>query len=166
MVPHQACPIVARNVLAITDTAAETHAWSLRNFLAAGFNRSIFIPASVLVAANHSGIQTEETFLPVIKRLGADKANVQCHAMIYANADVSTLYLSQATLSDLGVLSSQFLLISEHLPLNNTTKPFCASIRSASGGCTSLGQPTHTCACPQRTALQPLPSSLPFSCIS
>ena len=97
-------PFVARNIIAIADTGAQTNMWSLRNFLAAGINRSILIPASVLVAANYSGIKTEGAFLVVIKGLGADKANVQCHAMIYA----STLYLSQATLSDLGVLSSQF----------------------------------------------------------
>ena len=51
MVPQHACPIVARKVLA--DTGAQTNVWSLRNFLAAGFNRSILIPASDLVAANH-----------------------------------------------------------------------------------------------------------------
>ena len=90
--------------------------------------------------------------------------------MIYVSADVSTLYLSRFTLSGLGVLSPQFPLVGEHPPLNiykqnSTTKPFCASIRSASGGCTSLGQLTHTCACPQRTAVPPPPSSLPFSCI-
>ena len=70
----------------------------------------------------------------------------------------------------MGVLSPQFLLVGEHPPLNthkqnSTTKPFRASIRSASGGCTSLGQPTHTCACSQRTATPPPPLSQPFSCI-
>ena len=86
--------------------------------------------------------------------------------MIY----VSTLYLSQAILSDLGVLFPHFPFVGEHPPLNihkqnSTTKPFCASIRSVSGGCTFFGQPTHTCACPQRTAVPPPLSSRPFSCI-
>ena len=69
-------PIVARNVIAIVDTGAQTNAWSLRNFLVAGFNCSILIPASDLVAANHSGIEIEGAFFAVIKRLGADEANV------------------------------------------------------------------------------------------
>ena len=51
--------IVARNVIAIADTGAQTNEWSLRNFLAAGFNRSILISASDLVAANHSGVKIE-----------------------------------------------------------------------------------------------------------
>ena len=171
MVLHQGCPIVARNVIAVALTGAQTNVWSLRNFLAAGFNRNILISALDLVAANHSVIKIEGAFFAVIKGLGADKANVQCHAMIYISADVSSLYLSQATSSDLGVLSLQFLLVGEHTPLNthkqnSTTKPICSSIRSASGGYTFLGQPNHTCACPQRTAV-PLPlSSLTFSCIS
>ena len=68
------------------------------------------------------------------------------------------------------MLSPQFPLVGEHPPLNthkqnSNTKPSCASIGSASGGCTSFGQPTHTCVCPQRTAVPPPPSSLPFSCI-
>ena len=117
-------PIVARNVLAIADTSAQTNVWSTRNFLATGFNRSIFIPASDLVAANHSGIKIEGAFFAVTKELGADKANVQCHAMIYVSADVSTLYLSQATLSDLGVLSLQFSLVGEHPPLNTHKQAF------------------------------------------
>ena len=39
-------PIVTRNVLAIADTGAQTNSWSLRNFLAAGFNplRTITFP--------------------------------------------------------------------------------------------------------------------------
>ena len=101
--------IVARNVLAIADTGVQTNMWSLGNFLAAGFNRSILIPASDLKVcnfdANHSAIKIEEAFFAVIERLDADKANVQCHAMIYVSADVSTLYFSQPVLSDLGVLS-------------------------------------------------------------
>ena len=95
--------IVARNVIAIADTAAQATVWLLRNFLPAGFNRSILISASDLVAANHSGIKTERAFFAVINGLGTDKANVQCHAMIYVSADVSTLYLSHTTLSDLWV---------------------------------------------------------------
>ena len=51
--------IVTRNVPAIADTGAQTNVWSLRNFLAAGFIRSILISASDLVAANHSGIKIE-----------------------------------------------------------------------------------------------------------
>ena len=157
--------IVARNVLAIADTGAQTNVWSLRNFLTAGFNRSILIPVSDLVGANYSGIKIEGAFFAVVKGLGADKANMQCHAMIYVSIDVSTLYLSQATLSDLGVLSPQFFLVGEHPPLNthkqnSTIKPFYTSIRSASGGCTSLGRPTHTCACPLRTAAPSPPLSL------
>ena len=111
-------PIAAKNVIAIADTGAQTNVWSLRSFLAAGFNCSILIPASDLIAANHSGIKIEGAFFDVIKRLGADKAYVQCHAMIY----VSTLYLSHATLSDLGVLSSQFPLVGEHPPLTLTSR--------------------------------------------
>ena len=135
---------------------------SLRNFLAAGFNRSIFIYAPDHVAANHLGIKIEGAFFAIIKERGADEANEQCHA------NVSTLYLSRVTLSDLGVLSPTFLLLGAHPPLNtheqnSTTKLFCAPIRSASGGCSSLGQSIHTCACPQRIAVSPPPSSLLFS---
>ena len=135
--------IVARNVIAIADTGAQANVWSLRNFLAAGFYRSILIPASDLVAANRSGIKIEGAFFAAIKGLSADKVNVQCHAMIYVTVNVSTLYLSRATLSDQGVLFPQFPLIGEYPPLNthkqnSTTKAFCASILSASGGCSLL----------------------------
>ena len=124
--------IVARNVIAIADTGAQINVWSLRKFLAAGFNRSILIPTD-LVAANHSGIKIKGAFFAFIKGLGANKANVQCHAMIYVSADVSSRYLSQATLSDLDVLFPQFPLVGEHPSLNthkqnSTTKPFCTSI--------------------------------------
>ena len=74
--------IVVRNVLAIADTGAQTNVWSLRNFLAAGFNRSMLIPASDLVVANRSGIKIEGVFFAVTKGQCADKANAQCHAMI------------------------------------------------------------------------------------
>ena len=36
-------PTVARNAPAIVDTGAQTNAWSLRHFLAAGFDRSMLI---------------------------------------------------------------------------------------------------------------------------
>ena len=162
-------PIVARKVPAIADTGAQTNVRSLRHFLAAGFDRSILIPASDLVAANHSGINIVEAFFAVIKGLEANKTEVQCHAMIYVSADVSHLYLSQATLTDLGVLSPQFPLIGEHPPLETynqdlVTQPPTIPIRSMSGGCSSLSQPTDTCTCPQRTAVPPPPSSLPFPC--
>ena len=162
-------PIVARNVPAIADTGAQINVWSLRHFLAAGFDRSILIPASDLVAANHSGINIVGAFFAVIKGLDANKTKVQCHAMIYVSADVSHLYLSQATLADLGVLSPQFPLIGEHPPLEThnqdcVTHPPTIPIRSMSGGCSSLSQPTDTCTCPQRTAVPQPPSSLPFPC--
>ena len=162
-------PIVARNVPAIADTGAQTNVWLLLLFLAAGFDRSILIPASDLVAANYSGINIVGAFLAVIKGLDANKTEVQCHAMIYVSADVSHLYLSQATLADLGVLSPQFPMIGEHPPLEThnqdcVTQPPTIPIRSMSGGCSSLSQPTDTCTCPQRTAVPPPPSSLPFPC--
>ena len=94
MVPHRHAPIVARNVIAIADTGAQTNVWPLRNILAAGLYRSIRILASDLVAANHSTIKIEGAFFAVIKGLDADKSNVQCHATIYVSADVSTLYIS------------------------------------------------------------------------
>ena len=115
-------PIVARNVPAIADTGAQTDVWSLRHFLAAGFDRSILIPASDLVAANHSGINIIGAFFAVIKGLDANKTEVQCHAMIYVSADISHLYLSPATLADLGVLSPQFPLIGEH-PTSRDSQP-------------------------------------------
>ena len=90
-----------------------------------------------------------------------------CHDL--CQADVSHLYLSHATLADLCVLSPQFPLIGEHQPLETrkqdcVTQPSTIPIRSMSGGCSSLSQPTDTCTCPQRTAVPPSPSSLPFPC--
>ena len=162
-------PIVARNVPAIADTGAQTNVWSLRHFLAAGFDRSTLIPASDLVAANHSGINIIGAFFAVIKGLDANKTEVQCHAMIYVSADISHLYLSQATLADLGVLSPQFPLIGEHPPLEThnqdcVTQLPTTPLRSMFGGCSSLSQPTDTCTCPQRITVPPPPSSLPFPC--
>ena len=55
-------PIVVRNVLTFADTGAQANAWSLRNFLATGFDRSKLILATGLVAANHSGIKIEGAF--------------------------------------------------------------------------------------------------------
>ena len=121
MVQHQACPHRGQKC-AVAYTGPQTNVWSLRNFLAAGFNRSKLIPASDLVAENHLGIKIEGAFFAFIKGLGADKANVQSHSMIHVSADVSTLYLSQATLSDLGVLSPQFPLVDKHPPLNTHKK--------------------------------------------
>ena len=63
----QHATVVARNVLGITHTGAQTNVWLLRNFLAAGFNCSILIPASDLDAANHSDIEIEGTFFAVVK---------------------------------------------------------------------------------------------------
>ena len=61
--------------------------------------------------------------------------------MVYVNDDILALYLSLDTLSDLGVLSKNFLLIGKHqksLGLNGTTPeselPACL-IRSIRGGC-------------------------------
>ena len=82
-------PIVARNVPAIADTGPQTNVRSLRHFLVAGFDRSILIPASDLVAANHSGINIVGAFFAVNKGLDANKTEVQCHAMMYVSADVS-----------------------------------------------------------------------------
>ena len=69
MVPHP----VARNVPAIANTGVQTNVWSLRHFLAAGFNRSILIPESDFVAANHSSINIVGAFFDVIKGLDANK---------------------------------------------------------------------------------------------
>ena len=82
-------PAVARNVPAIADTGAQTNVWSLHHFLSACFDRSILIPALDLVAANHLGINVVGAFFAVIKGLDANKADMQCHAMIYVRADVS-----------------------------------------------------------------------------
>ena len=92
---------------------------------------------------------------------------VQCHAMIYISSDVSTLYLSQETLADLGVLSPRFPSIGEHRVSdedNNTPCPSQNPTRSLTGGCASVSHQTEPCTCPQRTAVPLLPQALPFPC--
>ena len=67
------------------------------------------------------------------------------------------------------MLSPQFPLIGEHPPLETHNQDYVTQhptipIRSMSGGCSSLSQPTDTCTCPQRTAVPPPQSLLPFPC--
>ena len=160
-------PPIAKNVVAIADTGAQTNVWSLREFLAAGFERSILLPAPNLVAANHSRISIDGAFFGVIQGNSRDGQRVQCHAMIYISSDVSTLYLSQETLADLGVLSPCFPSIGEHRVSdedNNTPCPSQNPTRSLTGGCASVSHQTEPCTCPQRTAVPPLPQALPFPC--
>ena len=160
-------PHIAKNVVAVADTSAQTNVWSLREFLAAGFERSILIPAPDLVAADHSHISIDGAFFAVTKGNSRDGESVQCHAMIYISSDVSTLYLSQETLADLGVLSPSFPLVGEHRMSDEDKKTSCPSQilpRSLTGGCASVSHQTEPYACPQRTAVPPLPLTLPFPC--
>ena len=60
-------PKYTRNVLAIADTEAQNNVWSLQDFLAASFKQDILLPASDLVAANHSGIKIVGDFFALIK---------------------------------------------------------------------------------------------------
>ena len=153
-------PHTAKNVVAIADTGTQTNVSSLREFLAAGFKRSILIPAPDLVAANHSHISIDGAFFAVIGGNSRDGKSAQCHAMIYISSDVSTLYLSQETLADLGVLSPSFPLIGEHRMSDEdkkTSRPSQILPRSLIGGCASVSHQTEPCACPQWTAVPPLP---------
>ena len=84
--------------------------------------------------------------------------------MIYISSDVSTLYLFQKTLADLGVLSPSFPLIGEHRVSDEnkqTSCPLQTLTRSSTSGCAPVSHQTEPCACPQRTAVQPLPQALP-----
>jgi len=155
-------------VSAIADTGAQANVWSLRQFLAAGFNRSILIPAPDLVAANHSGIKIVGAFFAVIEELGIDGHKVQCHAMVYISNDVSSFYFSQETLANVGVLSSKFSSIGEHRVPHAQDNASITSpghpIRSITNGCASPNHLAATCACPQRSAVPPIPQELPFPC--
>ena len=92
--------------------------------------------------------------------------------MVYVSADIQTLFLSHSTLSTLGVLSPDFPSLGEHA---NAETQECAGepaantnahlMRTVTGGCASPGDQNHSCTCPQRTAVPPPPSSLPFRCI-
>ena len=160
-------PHIAKNVVAVADTGSQTNVWSLRKFLAAGFERSILIPALDLVAANHSHISIDGFFFAVIEGNSCDGKSVQFHAMICTSSDVSTLYLSKETVADLGVLSPSFPLIGEHRVCDEdkkTSRPSQILPRSLTGGCASVSHQTEPCACPQRTAAPPLPQALPFPC--
>ena len=68
---------VTKNVVAVADTGAQTNVWSLREFLAAGFERSILILAPNLVAANHSHISIDGAFFAVIENSqGRSQGNI------------------------------------------------------------------------------------------
>ena len=95
----------ATNVTAIADTGAQVNVWSLDEFVKYGFPHDILTPASNLVAANHSSISIVEAFFAINEGLSCHGYVVQCRAMVYVSADIQTLFLSQGTLSTLGVLS-------------------------------------------------------------
>ena len=161
-------PTYVRNVPAIADRGAQTNAWSLQDFVAAGFKRGILLPAPDLVAANHSDIEIVGAFFAVIKGTSHSSSSVKCHAMICVSDDIGALSLSRDTLSDLGVLSPNFPLIGEHRQspgLNGTTPDTqqpSRLIRLITGWCIIPRSQDALCSCPRRFAVQSPPQKLPF----
>ena len=157
----------AVGVSAIADSGAQTNVWSFNEFIRRGFPQQCLAPAPDLAAANLSPISVEGSFMALIQGASQSGTLMSCRAMIYVSKDVNTLYLSRDTLVALGIVTSTFPLIGEHIPPDRFTVGPCPTlIRAMNDGCAMPGtNPTDSCTCPQRTAVPPRPTALPFACV-
>ena len=159
---------VARNVTAIADTGVQTNVRSLEAFLQCGFDCKILIPTADLVAAYPTVISIAGAFHAIMEGITCDRSTIQCRAMVYVSAGIHALHLSQHTLHALGVVSPNFSTAGEHhIPEREmqSVAPAINVIRSLTNGCISPGNSNEPCSCPQRTAVPPPPTELPFPCI-
>ena len=154
----------AVGVNAIADSGAQTNVWSFNEFIRRGFPQQCLVPAPNLAAANLSSISVEGSVMAIIQ--GASQSGtISCRAMIYMSKDVNTLYFSRDTLLPLGIVTSTFPLIGEHMPPDHfTVIPRPTLIRAVNDGCAMPGTNiTNSCTCPQRTAVSPKPTAHPFA---
>ena len=153
-------------------SGAQTNAWSLTDFLRRGFQRECLVPATNLMAANHSPISVIGAFFAILEGTSPTGNVVQCHALIYVSDAVHALYLSMETLVALGILSHQFPTIGKYevAPLlqSNCSQPPVDTphIRAVYSGCASPNaRKNEPCRCPQSSAVPPPPKQIPFPCI-
>lgn len=157
---------VAANVNAIADTGAQSDLWSLKEFLASGFNREDLSPVKMnLAAANKSSISIEGAFFAVIKTNTSTPEEQQCRSMIYVSSSVDRMYLSYETMLNLDLLSNTFHdneRANERVSMNLQS---VNALRVIGDGCSNPSSDDDgTCGCPQRTSTPAPPTKLPFPC--
>ena len=125
-----------------------------------------------LNAANKSPIDIQGAFFARITGVCHDGTPITTRTMVYVSKDVKGFYISEETMHGLGMLHTRAptprcaLESKNHEdspPLNDLE----GSIRALHGGCSS---PSHCdaddtpCKCPQRQAVPPRHTKLPFEC--
>ena len=98
---------------AITDSGAQSNIWSLQDFDATGFSRSVLFPAlNSLRAANSSGIKVNGAFLTKLERTAPNGRVNSCKTMIYVSSQVNSMFLSYNTLVNLLIVGKDFPSVS------------------------------------------------------
>lgn len=147
------------DVVAITDSGAQSDLWSLDEFLRAGFSMSDLLPVSLsLSAANKSPIRIDGAFFGKVWGRSKDGTEASCKSMIYISRDVKSLYLSFDTMLALGILSPNFPSVGEF------TNPSHELLRPNKSVCATDGEANPPCGCSRRTVVPDKPTTFPFPC--
>ena len=172
-------PTSTASVVGLADSGAQVDAWSMEEYLKAGFRLRDLQPVSTsLNAANESPISIDGAFFATITGIKADATPITCKTMVYVSKSLRGFYLSEATMMDLGMLSRNFPTpgcalakredkAPDNTHQDDTTLVQSASIRAVDEGCSSKRSPsTPSCDCPVRESVPSPPSALPFPCTS
>ena len=158
------------NIVALADTGAQSNVWALQDFESAGFNRSQLRSARVRVsAANRTPLNIIGKTDAYFEGKSPDGSMISTRDEIYVSDSVRGFYLSRSTQRGLGIISENFPTIGEHLVNANPVIPSgvaepVLSVRSMNFGCLQDGN-IDSCKCPQRSAVPPRPSTLPFAAV-
>ena len=143
------CPKISpRQVIAITDTGAQSSLMGLNIFKSCGFTTDVLLPVTrKMYAANNEGINILGAIL--CRLSGTDKFGhkIETGEMIYVSDSTNLFYLSRHAMAQLQIIDSHFPQIGAH--------------SSISGVCINNHE-TNLCDCPARTNPPSRPQKLPF----
>ena len=168
-------------VTAVADSGAQSDVWSLHEYLNAGYLQRDLQPATLsLTAANKSPIHINGAFFARLSGCCAVGTSVTTRAMVYVSHDVKRLYLSETTMSGLGMLPQNFPTPGCALPSKTTE---CSPVNDHSAITPNLhSEPTSSLSAvnnrndnqqntktedipPPREPVPPPPTEFPVRCI-
>ena len=145
------------SVACIADSRAQSNVWSLQECKRMGFKEQDLIPVKTsLSAANKSSILITGAIIVALSGAKADGSTISCPTIVYISPSVKGFYLCHESMLDLGILSHSFPSVGDAFFQRNSALQY--------GDVNNATTATDRCSCPQRQAVPPRPSGLPFVC--
>ena len=164
------CPSVpSTEIIATTDTGAQSCLWSLQDCKKAGYDIENIKPVNLdMSAANRSPIKVTGAIFAHLTGKGQSGEPISCATMIYISPSVKGFYLSYEAMIDLGIIAHNFPMVGAAFQPPNTDKYSNqrrdACTLNAMSGCSTGVDNSGRCSCPDRTPVPPRPETMPFTC--